>query len=132
MALGLHFTFTQTSLRPIGELDLATVVEFQAAFLGLGARSQRIVAVDLCELSFIDSTGLAAIVAAERHLSEKERALVLRHPRPMIKRVLDGTGLTWLLEVQSRTSFPIEAVALRDELRTKSRPYLVGEEQRCD
>ncbi|MCU1493443.1 MAG: anti-anti-sigma factor [Acidimicrobiaceae bacterium] len=133
VALGLHFTSTETSLRPIGELDLATVGEFQAALLGFAGRRQRIVALDLSELSFVDATGLAAIIGFERQLREEERVLVLRHPSPTMKRVLDVTGLTWLLEVPSRPApLHIEAVAPRDAFGAESTPHLVGKERRCN
>ena len=109
----MTFAYTETSLRPIGELDLATVSKFQAALIGFARRCQRVVALDLSELSFIDGTGLAAIIAFERQLRDEERVLVLSHPSPMMKRILDVTGLTWLLEVQDRAPSNIEAVAPR-------------------
>jgi len=89
------------SLRLIGEGDLATVSKFQAALFSFARRRQRVVALDLSDLSFIDATGLAAIIAFERQLRDEERTLMLSHPNPMMKRVLDATGLTWLLEVQA-------------------------------
>jgi anti-anti-sigma factor len=97
----VDFESTEASLRPTGGLVLATVGEFEAALLDLAERKQRVVAIDLSNLSVIDASGLEAIVAFERQLRDEERVLVLRHPSPMIKRVLDVTGLTWLLEVQS-------------------------------
>jgi anti-anti-sigma factor len=124
VALGLHFTSTETSLCPIGELDLANVSEFQAALLGFAGRgaARRVVALDLSDLSFVDATGLVVIIVFERQLRDEERVLVLRHPRPMVKRVLDVTGLTWLLEAQGRAPLHIDAAAPRDEFGTESSP----------
>jgi anti-anti-sigma factor len=132
VALGSHFTSTATSLHPIGELDLATVGEFQTALLDFAERRQHLVALDLSDLSFIDATGLAAIIAFERQLREQERVLVLRHPSPMMKRLLDVTGLTWLLEVQCRAPSHICAVGPRDELGSKSRSSFVREVRQCN
>ena len=98
----MHFESTETSLRPIGGLVRTTVAEFEAALSDLAEKKKRVVTIDLSNLSVIDASGLEAIVAFERQLRDEERVLVLRHPSPIIKRVLDVTGLTWLLEVQSR------------------------------
>jgi anti-sigma B factor antagonist len=117
--------------RPIGDLDLGTVTEFQAALLGFAGRGQRVVALDLSGLSFVDETGLAAIISFERQLRDEERVLVLRRPSPMMKRVLDVNGLSWLLEVQSRAQSHIEAAAPEDEFGTERSPYVFEEERQC-
>ena len=51
--MALCFTSTEGSLRPIGELDLATVGEFRVAHLRFAKTSRRAVALDLSDLSFI-------------------------------------------------------------------------------
>jgi anti-anti-sigma factor len=90
--VSLQFTSAEMSLRPIGELDLATVSEFRTALIRFARTRQRAVAVDLSELSIVDGTGLAAIIARERQPRDEERVLVLSHPSPMMKRALDVTG----------------------------------------
>jgi anti-anti-sigma factor len=115
LTLGADFGSEATSFRPIGELDLATVGEFQTALLGFAEEGERIVALDLSALTFVDATGLAAIVALERQLRTQQRVLALRDPSPMMKWLLDATGLTWLLEVEALSQ--IEAVLPRGELK---------------
>lgn len=51
----------EAGLRLVGELDVSTVGEFEEALASLEGRGQ--VKVDLSELTFIDSSGLHAIVA---------------------------------------------------------------------
>lgn len=53
-------------VRVRGELDLYTAPEFERALELEGAADGRLV-VDLSECTFIDSTGLGILVAADRH-----------------------------------------------------------------
>ena len=77
-----------------GEVDIATVDEFLAAAgacLDGGATS---VVVDLAEVSFIDSSGLGALVRI-RNLARKHGAtLTLARVPDSIERLLEVTGLT--------------------------------------
>ena len=55
-------------VRVRGELDLYSAPEFQRALELEGAADGRVV-VDLSECTFIDSTGLGILLAADRHTS---------------------------------------------------------------
>jgi hypothetical protein len=57
LTLDLHFTSTEASLRPIGELDLAIVSEFRAALLILPGRWRYVVPLDHSDPSFVDAAG---------------------------------------------------------------------------
>jgi anti-anti-sigma factor len=54
--------------------------------------------IDLTKLAFIDSTGLSAILRANRKLEKGH--LVLRQPTPMVRQVLEITGLTGALRIE--------------------------------
>ena len=55
--------------------------------------------IDLTRLEFIDSTGLSAILQANRKLDGKGQ-LVLREPTPLVRQVLEVTGLTGALRIE--------------------------------
>jgi anti-sigma B factor antagonist len=77
-----------------GELDLATASRVDQSLDTLQRADGQAVVVDCSELTFCDSTGLAAL---ERH-----RPLVLRAPHPTVLRLLELTGLTELVEERPR------------------------------
>lgn len=70
-------------LRLVGELDMGTVAELQAA---LGMYGGHHVILDLAELSFIDSSGLHALVQFAQTLNG-HGPLVLENVPPHIRRV---------------------------------------------
>jgi anti-sigma B factor antagonist len=76
-----------------GELDAATAYTFDAELRLVEERGPALVVLDLRELSFMDSTGLARLLAASRRASRGRWRLVLvRGPRT-IQRVLALTGM---------------------------------------
>jgi anti-anti-sigma factor len=58
----------------------------------LAADDDRI-AFDVGELEFMDSSGIALLVSAAR----QARRVELRHPTPIVRRLIELTGLTELL-----------------------------------
>jgi anti-sigma B factor antagonist len=80
-----------------GELDVADAANFVTALTGFAARDRQII-VDLEDLEFIDSSGLAAPVRARKHARGD---LLLAAPQQQVLRVL---ALTRLLD-----AFPVHA-----------------------
>jgi anti-sigma B factor antagonist len=82
----------EVSLGLEGELDLASVGELERQLeLALATNPQRVV-LDLRRLSFIDSSGLRAIIHADTHAREQGAQLVLRPGGAAIQRVFELTG----------------------------------------
>ena len=77
-------------LRLIGELDMATVTQFRMA-LETVARDGP-VTLDLARLTFIDSTGLHAIMQFARS-QNGNGPLILASPAPTAKRAFEIAGL---------------------------------------
>ena len=73
-----------------GELDMATVERFAAAAEQASDGRRRFV-VDLSQLTFIDSTGIREVVRVARSTAA---GVVLRNPRPFVRRVFDVTGIS--------------------------------------
>jgi anti-anti-sigma factor len=73
-----------------GELDLATAPLLKEALVDFA--SEREVHLDLALLTFLDSSGLHAIVALARSL-DGSRSVVLRNPSTAVLRILEITGI---------------------------------------
>jgi anti-anti-sigma factor len=82
-------------VRFVGELDYAVVPDvldrLTAVVLG-DPRPDRVV-VDLSELSFLDSTGIHALVTARRIASQHGVEMNLVNPGGMVRRALEITGV---------------------------------------
>jgi anti-anti-sigma factor len=81
----------------VGELDLATISELQAALDG--AASSPAVAVDLVETTFVDSTALGALVARAQELERAGVPLIVAADGPAVVRTIAVTGIDRLLTV---------------------------------
>ncbi len=74
-----------------GELDLATAPELRAALDAAEAGAARAIALDLSEVTFVDSTGIAVLVEyTARSRSNGDRLRILSGPA--VDRVLDVSG----------------------------------------
>ena len=78
-------------LRLSGELDLAAAPRL-AAVLEDALASAWLVVVDLRDLTFIDSSGLAVIRAADDRARRSERRLVLIRGPAQVSRLIDLAG----------------------------------------
>ena len=82
-----------------GELDLSTVGKVQEELGRLDQHDAGIVLLDLSRLTFLDSTGLRAVVAAaERAREQDRRFVVVKGPEP-VQRVFEITRLEERLEM---------------------------------
>ena len=81
-----------TVVRVRGELDLATAPQLDEALGGIDPGGH--VVVNLSEVGFLDSSGLAVLLQARQRLGAADGAeLRLVVSRPSILRVLEVTGL---------------------------------------
>jgi anti-sigma B factor antagonist len=91
---------------PRGELDLGSSSALQDA-LGEAERSHNLVVLDLRELSFMDSTGLHALIIADERMREHGVDLVIVRGNSQVGKLLDLTQASQRLHVISepRESF---------------------------
>ena len=82
-----------TVVRPRGAIDLATAQQFRAE---LDACSGAVV-LDLAGVTFLDSSGLHAILATHRRLNDTG-SFVLRDPQSNVRRAIKVVGIEHLLE----------------------------------
>ena len=83
----------------VGYLDVATSPALLDAVVACGPREPDLV-IDLRDVTFIDSSGLAALLEAHHAQSAVGGRVRLRHPSPQAKRVLAITDLTETFEVE--------------------------------
>ena len=77
----------------IGSLDLATAPSVRAALTDASERGDHKLIVDLHKIDFLDSTGLGALIGAQRRAREFEGEVRLVAKEGQILRLLRITGL---------------------------------------
>ena len=80
-----------------GELDIATAPEL-VEMLQRFRRQGHAVAVDLAEVTFMDSTGLTTLMDAHRAAQGNGWSFEIRRPSPAVRRVFDLAGVGRLLD----------------------------------
>lgn len=81
------------SIEVEGEVDLATVDELQSAIDAVFTESTGDLVVDLTGSSFMDSTGLKALVMAKRRYDEAGRSFAIAVSGGPISRLIDLSGI---------------------------------------
>jgi len=99
-----------TRLSLEGELDLATTPILEESMAAAERDEKPIVAIDLAELSFVDASGLKAILNAHRRAIRRgERGILLLNPSSDIRRLLSLTAIDLTIEVVSNGAAPAPA-----------------------
>jgi anti-anti-sigma factor len=81
-----------------GELDLATTDGLTDALVDAAA-GLTLVVVDLSGLTFMDSSGIGALLAARNRVLANGGLLVLSRPRAIVRKALEIVGLdSWIEE----------------------------------
>ncbi|HSK27373.1 MAG TPA: STAS domain-containing protein [Jiangellales bacterium] len=80
-------------VRVRGEVDLALEPALLAAHDQVVAYEEPHVYVDVTEVDFLDSSGVAALAHLQRRARAREGYFVLSPAEPIVERVLDLTGL---------------------------------------
>ena len=95
-----------STVRPVGELDLASSRELAARLGELAGEAGATAVLDLSGVSFMDSVGLGVVLKAANRFHRQSKRLVIVAPPGPVRRMLDFAG------VADRLSL----VASRDEL----------------
>ncbi len=78
-----------------GQVDLVSVGEFERSLDACLKTGCAYITVDMSQVTFLDSVGLRALLSPLRHLPLE--SLVVRAPSPQVKRLLQLTGLEYLI-----------------------------------
>ncbi|HEU4895479.1 MAG TPA: STAS domain-containing protein [Acidimicrobiia bacterium] len=82
-----------------GEIDLATVPELESAIDSVLTDNSHSLVVDLRETSFMDSTGLKALVMAHRRFDENGRQFAIAVSGGPVSRLIDLSGVEGSIRV---------------------------------
>lgn len=93
-----------------GEVDIATVTRLRERLFELAA-SGRTLVVDLDQVSFIDSAGLAALVGAARRADAHGASLQVVCTRPRTRQLFRLTGLDSRVPLASTLDGALESMA---------------------
>jgi anti-anti-sigma factor len=77
-----------------GELDAYSAPGLEDQIGRLMSEQVEEVVLDLSQTAFLDSSGLRAILTAQRRLTENNGRMALRAPSEAVSRLLEITGLT--------------------------------------
>jgi anti-sigma B factor antagonist len=93
-----------TLVRIAGDLDAATAPDLADLCRSVHAHGDRDVVIDLTDTSFLDSSGLRALVGARRLFGDGGGSLRLAHPSEPVIRLLEITGLRDYFAIDEPTS----------------------------
>ena len=80
-----------------GELDSSNAESLQERVASIPPQPTRRLIFDLTDLRFMDSAGIAVLIGAAANAG----SVSLRNPSPIIRRVLEATGLASVFPIES-------------------------------
>ncbi len=89
-------------VHPAGEIDYSSLEPLREALLDARVAGVDHVVVDLADVTFLDSQGLAVILYAHQRQRSAGGALVLRNARAETMRLLEITNLRTVIEVEGQ------------------------------
>jgi anti-anti-sigma factor len=92
-----------THLALVGKLDVLGVGEIENKFIGYTAARKKSTVVDLSGVTFMGSMGLRIFLGAAKSLNREKKKLILLNPTPMVKEVLDASGIGDVLTIEHDT-----------------------------
>jgi anti-anti-sigma factor len=92
-----------------GELDTDTAYTFDAELRRVEGRHPRLIVVDLRALDFMDSTGLARLLAASKRATRGDWRLVFVRGSRAVQRVLALTGMAERFELVNEPAAALTA-----------------------
>jgi anti-sigma B factor antagonist len=88
--------------RPVGDLDAASSEVLRATLQELAdevSQNGRHLVIDLSDVPFLDSAGLAAVISGVRAIHQMGGSVVLTSPRPSVANLLRTTEIDQIVEV---------------------------------
>jgi anti-sigma B factor antagonist len=87
-----------------GELDVSTAPELVDICQTVYAQGTRDVVLDLTDTSFLDSSGLRALIGAQQLFGDHGGHVRLSHPSEPVMRLLEITGLSAYFSIEDAPS----------------------------
>ena len=88
-------------IQPSGRLDVTTAAEFrcQVNDIALSANSPKYLLVDLQEISFMDSSGLGALVSALKSIRNSNGEMVICGANDQVQMLFELTSMTKIFKI---------------------------------
>ena len=93
-----------------GEIDLFTAPELKQVITEVIENGERRVAIDLSEVSFLDSTALGVLIGAVKRLRSRGGALAVVNTDSSIAKTFEITGLDQIFTIVASRAEALEAL----------------------
>jgi anti-sigma B factor antagonist len=104
LSLGVSREPLAAIVRLSGEIDISTISSVRLVVQELLETDIESIVLDLSDVRFMDSSGIGILVAAHRRAQARGTALTLRHPTPIVAKVLALTHVDQLVTVERAVS----------------------------
>ncbi len=88
-------------MQPSGRLDVTNVNQFRREVIDIALSKPKILLIDLKDVSFMDSSGLGALVAALKTIRNSGGELALCAPMDQVQMLFDLTNMATIFKVYS-------------------------------
>jgi anti-anti-sigma factor len=89
------------AIKLTGRMDLEGAAAIDLQFTSLTATHRAFIVVDLTDVEFMASLGLATLVRNAKAARQREGKMVLFNPRPLVRQVLASTRIDQVISVHS-------------------------------
>ena len=93
-------TTSPTMVVLTGEIDVATSARVRETLLGIARSGENRVVVDMSNVTFMDSTGLSALVGPLKRFRRAGGEITLRAPTKSVRKILEITGLSRVFRIE--------------------------------
>lgn len=104
-----------------GDLDLATAAVVEEE-LRRAEASESLIVLDLGEVSFMDSTGLRTVIAADQRMRERGGSLRIVHVPSQVNRLFELVGMRAHLTIEDRVDGQVSPNLARGSRTLQGKP----------
>lgn len=94
-----------------GEVDAYTSGYFRETMLGVIENGLNTLIIDMCNVEYIDSSGLGALVGGLRRISENNGSIYIISCSDQVRKVFEITGLERVFKIFNNSEDAIKAIA---------------------
>ncbi len=88
-----------------GDVDIYSVDAFRGSIEKTFDDNGLEIVLDCSELTYIDSIGIGALIEMRNKSQEKGKKIIVKNPKPNIKKLLELTGVDRIIDIVESPSF---------------------------
>lgn len=111
LKIGLTMSGNYPTLNLEGEVDAYTCSSFREAMIEALESHGKDLIINMCDVEYIDSSGLGALVGGLKRVSEKQGRIFVVCSNPQVRKVFDITGLVKVFPVYETVDDAAKAMA---------------------